>query len=515
MDKTRTNQLRLEGNDHSDIMNDSALILTTVEKPVYSVPWKSSLKQIVACCVAHSLVIQAGINMSFSAILLPQLNEKKSDIRISKSEASWIASIVAIALPLGSLIIGPLMDKYGRRRLCICATVPFAISWIIHASAKNVWHLYVARIIAGFSGGLTTVALVYVSEVTHPSYRTMLLSLNSVFVSFGILFTCLLGLWFKWRVMAVINCFLVFATLIMLWFIPESPHWEIVFRNNPDAAAKSLEWLYNDPKIFENQYERLLDTTAKKRSKCAENATNNDSVLLKMKRYVHMFNEPIVSKPFWILLIIFGIQQLSCAYVIIFYAVDLFREIGGHFEKGLNEYVALVLLGSIRFIMAIISALISKKIGRRPLFFASGLGMCLTSLVAGLYMYLTVIPPDELAKLSIKKDKTDDNIAMYCVLGYVCFSSLGYLVIPWTLIGELLPVKVRGVLGGFMVSVAYILMFCAVKVFPFVLDLIKIQCLFYIMSLVNLCGVIFVFFFLPETHGKTFKDIESYFKRDS
>lgn len=211
---------------------------------------------------------------------------------------------------------------------------------------------------------------------------------------------------------------------------------------------------------------------------------------------------------------IFVIQQLSLGYVIIFYAVNLFREIGGHFEKGLNEFISLVLLGSIRFIMAIISAIISKKVGRRPLFFISGLGQCLTSLVAGVYMYLTVIPPDELAKLSIQKDKTD-NIVLYCVLGYVCFSSLGYFVIPWTLIGELLPVKVRGVLGGLMISIAYVFMFFTVKMFPFLLDLIKIQCVFYVMALVNLCGVIFIFFFLPETLGKTFKDIENYFKRNT
>lgn len=44
----------------------------------------------MACCIAHTLVIQAGINMSFSAILLPQLDAKKSHIHISKSEASWI-----------------------------------------------------------------------------------------------------------------------------------------------------------------------------------------------------------------------------------------------------------------------------------------------------------------------------------------------------------------------------------------------------------------------------------------
>ena len=49
--------------------------------------------------------------------------------------------------------------------------------------------------------------------------------------------------------MALINCFLVLLTLVCLWFIPESPHWQIVFKNNPSGAAQSLEWLYKDQKV--------------------------------------------------------------------------------------------------------------------------------------------------------------------------------------------------------------------------------------------------------------------------
>lgn len=267
--------------------------------------------------------------------------------------------------------------------------------------------------------------------------------------------------------------------------------------------------------VFDVQYRRFLDTAQKTRPKLDdEDQKTDETTTLMIKNVINMYTQLNVVKPFLILLIIFVFQQLSCAYVIIFYAVDLFREIGGHFDKKwLDEYVALVLLGSIRFIMSIISSVISKRIGRRVMFFISGIGMCLTSLGAGLFLYVNVISPDVFAKLRIKIDTSDNSLALYCVLGYVCFSSLGYLVIPWTLIGELLPVKVRGKLGGLMVSIAYCLMFATVKIFPFVLDMIKIQSLFYIMSLLNFCGVIFIFFFLPETLGKSFKDIEVYFQK--
>lgn len=303
---------------------------------------------------------------------------------------------------------------------------------------------------------------------------------------------------------------LVVLNLIALWFIPESPHWLVTFKNENQSAAKSLRWLYKNNEIFEDQYQKLIDTKAR-RTTTTETA-DEKSPLLKMRSYLNIYKQPIVYKPLILLLFLFLFQQLSGAYAIIFYAVDLFREIGGNFKEGMNEYVALVLLGLIRFVMAIISAVISKKVGRRILLFISGLGMCLCSLIAGIYMYLTVLPPDTFKTINVTKGQEDDNIPLYCTLGYVCFSSLGYLVIPWTLIGELLPVKVRGKLGGFLIAVAYIFMFGVVKVFPTLLNLLKIQCLFFILAVINLCGVCFVFFFLPETLGKSFSEIEQYFR---
>lgn len=81
---------------------------------------------------------------------------------------------------------GPLMDKYGRKKLSAISGIPFLIGWIVAGSASSIVHLYISRILIGLAAGFSTVCLVYCSEISHPIYRPMLLGLNSVFVSLGL-----------------------------------------------------------------------------------------------------------------------------------------------------------------------------------------------------------------------------------------------------------------------------------------------------------------------------------------
>lgn len=160
-----------------------------------------------------------------------------------------LASLVTITLPIGSLMVGPLMDKFGRKTVCIALCIPTMISWILLIASESLAMIYAARTVAGITAGLTSVGLVYVIEITHPRVRAMLLCLNSVFVSLGILLTCLFALWFEWRMIAMIFLALNIGIFLALFVVPESPYWLVCFADgfvDPERMAKaerSLRWL--------------------------------------------------------------------------------------------------------------------------------------------------------------------------------------------------------------------------------------------------------------------------------
>lgn len=85
---------------------------------------------------------------------------------------------------------------------------------------------------------------------------------------------------------------------------------------------------------------------------------------------------------------------------------------------------------------------ISNYVGRRKLLFMSGIGMAICTLIAGLFMTYAHILLNEQQHSNISCVRNNDIVLLICILAYVFFSSLGFLVIPWTLIAELLPLEV-------------------------------------------------------------------------
>lgn len=230
-------------------------ICSDVKDNVESMKIIDYVPQIIASCMVYLLVVQAGISMSFSSILITQLSDSK-EIEITKDSAGIIASIWSMSLPIGALSSGYLMDKFGRRKTALFICFPFTFGWILTSTARNVLTIYASRIILGICTGLTTASVVYVAEISDKQVRSGLLCMNSVWVSFGIFSTYLLNFFdLNWRSIGYVYAILSFLCIFAVYFVPESPHWLFMINEcNDDDEKKmktieSLKWIYKKKQV--------------------------------------------------------------------------------------------------------------------------------------------------------------------------------------------------------------------------------------------------------------------------
>lgn len=142
--------------------------------------------------------------------------------------------------------------------------------------------------------------------------------------------------------------------------LPETPVW-LISRGRTDEAKEALLWLRGPEFNVDKEYQELSNANAKRKEK---------------EDLLQALHKPNVWKPFLILLVFFTFQQLSGIYVIVFYAVNVLEDIG----VDVNEYVATVGMGVIRFFASILGAGLANVFGRKSLTFISGFGMAVAAM---------------------------------------------------------------------------------------------------------------------------------------
>lgn len=191
-------------------------------------------------------------------------------------------------------------------------------------------------------------------------------------------------------------------------------------------------------------------------------------------------------------------QTLSGTYLIVFYAVDIISHIG---EDIVDNFLAAVLTAGVRFVFAIVSSILLAIIGRRALAIGSGLGTAITTLTLALYLFWC----------NHVGSSYSIEIPAACILLYVATNTVGFMVLPGILLGELFPAKIRGMLGGITFMIFHITLFCAAKTFPFIKRSIGIDGIFWLFGGSSLLASVFLYLVLPETKGRSLSQIEDYF----
>lgn len=451
----------------------------------------SSLRQVLAAFIVNIGTINTGLVFGFSAVAIPQLQDANSTLTIDESQASWIASLSSVSTPIGCILSGYLMDLIGRKPTLIMTEIPLVLGWLLIAFASNVEMIYGGRLLVGFGSGMVGApARVYTGEVTQPHLRGMLSALASVGVSSGVLIEYLFGSFVSWTTLAGINAAIPTLALILVTFMSETPNW-LVQRGRTEDARAALHRFRGDTCDVDHELQGMLNFAQK----------NNTKRLTGFKETITAVMSPSSLKPFGILFTYFMIYQWGGVNTITFYAVQVFKESG----TDMDEYLATITLGVVRLVSTVIACIALRRYGRRPLTLISAVGCSVTMLCLGTYMYLQ----EGWTAAGVEPVATFFPVA--CIFIFTITCTLGFLVVPWVMIGEVYPIQVRGIVGGLTTCSAHLFVFSVVKTFPLLQDNLSNHGTFWLYGAISVIGIIFFYLCLPETKGRSLQEIEDYF----
>lgn len=118
------------------------------------------------------------------AIILPLLPFYAERMGASPTVVGLLISSYAACQLIAGPILGRLSDRYGRRPLLLISQVGTFFSFLMLAAAPNLWIVFLARMLDGFTAGNLSLAQAYISDVTKPEERTH--SFAIIGVAFGL-----------------------------------------------------------------------------------------------------------------------------------------------------------------------------------------------------------------------------------------------------------------------------------------------------------------------------------------
>lgn len=169
----------------------------------------------------------------------------------------YSASLSSATTPIGCILGGYIMDRFGRQKTLIATEIPLIIGWLLIAFASNVYMIYVGRLFVGLGSGIVGApARVYTSEITQPHLRGTLTGLASISISLGVLIQYTLGSFVTWQVLAGISAIIPILATILMYFMPETPNY-LVSRQKEHKARKALTKLRGSTCDVEREVRQL------------------------------------------------------------------------------------------------------------------------------------------------------------------------------------------------------------------------------------------------------------------
>jgi predicted MFS family arabinose efflux permease len=170
------------------------------------------------------LIFSASSQIIIIAPILPIIGEQ---LQMPEAVQGILISVYAVMVGVFALVIGPVSDKIGRRRVLLIGTLSLAVALLMHGVVQSWQQLLFMRAVAGIAGGLLSGSAVsYVGDY-FPIHRRgwatgWIMSGAATGQIFGIPLGTLMAEYFGFRLPFIMFGLTMMATwLIVLRYVPQ------------------------------------------------------------------------------------------------------------------------------------------------------------------------------------------------------------------------------------------------------------------------------------------------------
>ncbi|THY09247.1 putative MFS monosaccharide transporter [Aureobasidium pullulans] len=446
---------------------------------------------------------------------LTQFPEISSTAVGSSFNKGLMTAMIELGAFFGAMNCGWIADKFSRKWSLFIASIIFIVGSVLQTAAVNFEMLIIARLIGGFGVGMCAcLAPMYISEIAPPEIRGTLLVIQELSIVTGIVIafyityaTRHIQSHWSWRGPFLIQMFPALCLCVGVVFLPYSPRW-LCGQDRDEESLKTLSRLRGvletDSRVQQEWYEIRSEVAYRREIEQEkyphlQDGTVSSTIKLQANNWADTWRGRNWRRTQVGVGLMF-FQQFVGINALIYYSPTLFKTMGLDYEMQLTMSGVLNICQVIACLWALWGM---DRFGRRQLLLYGGVCMFIAhfiiAVLVGLYHD------------SWPTHSTEGWVATAMLLFFMLSFGATWGPIPWAMPAEVFPSSIRAKGCAQATMSNWGNNFIIGLITPPMIEGIGFGT-YVFFGVFCLIALVWVWFFIPETNGRTLEQMDYVFK---